>query len=158
MSEFALVVDGQLRETRELAERPVDIPHKKIEWFPVVRSYGEPFNGVVDDEYVFRTVDPSTLPAPVPDAISDWQFFQQLATMNLLSKEEAENAVAIGEIPTTILALVEQLPEEMQFPARMKLKGAVTFRRNNDLTQTIAQLYGFSSEQVDDLFRAASEL
>ena len=158
MSEFALLIGGQLREVRELPDRPENIDHKQIEWFPVLREYGEPFSGVENGSYVFRTPDPATLPPPVPESIADWQFFQQLAVMELITEEEAERAVAPGDIPGTILALIDQLPEEAQFPARIKLKGAVTFRRENELTQTIAQLYGFSDEQVDDLFRSAGAL
>lgn len=158
MSEFALVVSGQLLETRNLPERPPNIEHKSVEWFPVVREYGESFTGVDGDSYVFRTVDPATLPAPVPQSISDRQFFQQLAIQDVITEQEAENAVAIGEIPAAMTALIEMLPEQARFDARMTLKGATVFERHHEMVDTIAWLYGWTSEQVDDLFRAAGAL
>lgn len=158
MAEFALLMAGQFKEFRFYEARPDDIPHKSVEWFPVLREYGEPFEGVDNDQYVVRTVDPATLPPPVPETISDRQFFQQLAILELISEDEAEEAVAAGVLPATLAALVDQLPASQQFPARMLLKGATTFQRNHPMTGVIAQLYGFTSAQVDDLFRAAAAL
>lgn len=158
MAEFALCVGGVLQEFRQLPERPEHIPHKSITWFPVVREYGGPFEGVENDTYVVRTVDPATLPPPVPMAISDRQFFQQLAMMGVITPDDAEAAVATGTLPPAMVELVALLPEQAQFPARMLLKGATTFYRHHEMTDTIAWLYGWSSDQIDSLFRDASVL
>lgn len=161
MAEYALLINNVFQEFRHFREeetQPVDLPHKSVRWLPVVREYGEAFEGTEGSNYVIRTVDPSTLPPPVPEKISDQQFFQQLAIMELITEQEAEEAVAPGTIPASLMALVEQLPEAQQWPARMLLKGSVEFRRNHPMTAVIAQLYGFTPEQVDDLFRAASAL
>ncbi len=158
MAEFALCIGGVFQETRQLPERPKHIPHKSITWFPVLREYGEPFEGVEDDTYFVRTVDPATLPPPVPGAISDRQFFQQLAVMGVVSETDAEAAVATGTLPTAMVELVSLLPEPAQFPARMLLKGATTFYRQHEMTDTITWLYGWTGDQVDQLFRDASAL
>ena len=158
MAEFALLQGGLFAEFRQLPERPVDIPHKYVAWFPVVREYGVPFEGVEGDAYVVRKVDPATLPPPVPPVISDRQFFEQLAYMNVISEADAEAAVATGTLPSAMVDLVSLLPEQAQFPARMLLKGATQFYRQHEMTDTIAWLYGWTSSQVDDLFRSASAL
>ena len=158
MNEFALYMNGEFKEIRRYDEIPADIPHKKVVWYEVVREYGEPFVGLEGGKYVIRKVDPATLPAPVPATISDRQFFQQLASLKLITEEEAEDAVASGVMPASIATLVEMLPEDHRHPARMLIKGATVFERGHAMTETIAQLYGFTSEQVDDLFREASKL
>lgn len=158
MAEFALCHLGVFQEIRQLPERPKHIPHKGFTWFPVVREFGEPFEGVVDDAYVIRTVDPATLPPSVPPSVSDRQFFQQLAVLGVITEDAAEAAVATGTLPEAMVELVAMLPEQAQFPARMMLKGATTFYRHHEMTDTIAWLYGWTSDQIDDLFRNASDL
>lgn len=158
MTEYALYIAGQFREVRRLAERPVDIPHKDVTWHPVVREYGKPGASLEDGTHYIRTVDPATLPPPVPSSISDRQFFQQLAVMKLITEQEAEDAVAAGTIPTSLAALVELLPEQARHGARMLLKGATVFERRHEMTDTIAWMYGFDAAAVDQLFRDASAL
>lgn len=158
MAEFALLISDAFQEIRTLPERPVSIPHKGVAWFPVVRKYGEPFEGVEGDTYFIRTVDPATLPPPVPIVISDRQFFEQMAAAGLATEAEAEAAVATGTLPASLAELVALLPEQAQFKARMLLKGATQFYRQHEMTDTIAWLYGWSETQVDDFFRDAGQL
>lgn len=158
MAEFALLTSGTFQEIRRLPERPVDIPHKGVAWFPVVREYGSPFEGVEGDTYFVRTIDPATLPPPVPFMISDRQFFEQMTAAGLATEAEAEAAVATGTLPASLAELVELLPTQAQFRARMLLKGATQFYRQHEMTDTIAWLYGWSDAQVDDFFRAAADL
>lgn len=89
MAEYALLIKGKKQEFRNYAERPESIPHKGVEWYPVVRGYGEPFEGVDNDSYVVRVVDPSTLPPPIPDRISPRQ--ARLALLSI-GKLDAANA------------------------------------------------------------------
>ena len=63
-----------------------------------------------------------------------------------------------GTIPADMAALVDQLPANQQFTARMLLKGATTFRSDHPLSDLLAGLYGLSEEQKLDLFRVASQL
>lgn len=109
-----------------------------------------------DQVTVTRTYE--LLPEPVPHSISDRQFFQQLAVLGKITEAEAEAAVATGEIPAAMLALVDQLPAEQQFPARMLLKGATVFEYSHPMTSTIASLYDWNETQKADLFRAAAVL
>lgn len=91
-------------------------------------------------------------------AISDRQFFQQLAIDGEITEEEAEAAVATGTIPATLMALVEMLPTERQFGARMMLKGATVIESNHPLTNLIAQLYGWNDDKMKTFFAAAALL
>lgn len=100
----------------------------------------------------------SAVPEPVPDIISDRQFFQELANRSVISQQEALAAVATGAIPAAMLALISQLPEEQQFPAQMLVSGATTFRRSHPIAALIGGLCGWTAEQTDDLWRAAFEL
>ena len=158
MNEFALYIGGEFRELRRYPDRPDDIAHKRVTWHPVVREYGEPGASLENGTHYIRTVDPATLPPPVPPSISDRQFCQQLAVMKLITEQEAEDAVAPGTIPATLAALVEMLPEQARHDARMLLKGATVFERHHEMTDTIAWMYGFDAAAVDQLFRDASAL
>ena len=60
MTEFALLIDGALREIRHYDERPADIPHKKVSWHPVVRDEGPTaFTGLENGDWVIRTALPT---------------------------------------------------------------------------------------------------
>lgn len=90
-----------------------------------------------------------------PETISDRQFFQQLAILGLISQEEALAAVKTGDIPQAMQVLVNQLPQEQQFAAQMLIAGATQFNRSHALTAVIRTLFGWTSEQTDNFWRAA---
>lgn len=158
MTEYALYIGGVFKEVRRYEKQPEDIKHKEVAWYPVVKEYGVPGVSLERGTHYIRTVDPATLPPPVPWSISDRQFFQQLAVMKLITEDEAEAAVATGALPATLAELVELLPEQARHSARMLLKGATVFERGHEMTDTIAWLYGFDSDAVDALFREAANL
>ncbi len=95
---------------------------------------------------------------PVPSEISDRQFFQQMAIEGRITKQEALDAVGSGIIPPAMDGLVNQLPEEQQFAARMLIRGATTFRIGQPVTDLICRIYGMSSDEIDATWRAASQL
>lgn len=105
-----------------------------------------------------RIVELTTVPAIDSISISDRQFFQQLAIEGEITEDEAEAAVATGTIPETLMALVEMLPAEKQFGARMMLKGATTIESDHAMTTLIAQLYGWTEEKMMAFFNAAKML
>jgi len=96
--------------------------------------------------------------AYVPPIISDRQFFQGLAIAGMISEDEAEDAVGPGIIPPPMMALIDQLPEEDRFAARMKLRGATQFLRHDALTETVRDLYGWTSEQTDQFWHDCAAL
>lgn len=139
MAEFALLMGGEFREFRHLEERPPNIPHKAVEWFPVSRVYGDPFEGVEGNAYVVRTVDPATLPAPVPPSVSPRQ--ARLALLAVGKLDAANAAVAQADAATKIA---------WDFSNEV--------RRDDPGVIALAGVVGFSLDQLDQLFRDASKL
>jgi hypothetical protein len=97
-------------------------------------------------------------PDRIPVEISDRQFFQQMAIEGRITQVEALDAVGSGVIPAAMDVLVEQLPENHRFAARMLIRGATTFRRDHPVTELIGQLYGMTAEQIDTTWRNAAKL
>lgn len=95
-------------------------------------------------------------PPPVPESVSDRQFFQALALGGMISEAEALAAVQTGALPAPIAAIVDAMPD--QFAARMLLSGATIFERRHPLTDALAAALGYSPAQTDDLFRGAASL
>lgn len=139
MAEYALLINGEKQEFRHYAERPEHIPHKNVEWYPVVREYGEPFEGVENDAYVIRTVDPDTLPPVVPDRVTPRQ-----ARMALL-------AVGLYE---TVEALVSAQDSEIQ----VAWQYSNFIYRNDPFINGLAELINLTPTDLDNLFIAAKEL
>jgi hypothetical protein len=103
--------------------------------------------------------DPYVAPVPpLPEQISDRQFFQQLALSGIITTAEALAAVKTGEIPVAIQVIVNAMPADQQFNAQMILSGATVFERNHPMTIAIGEAYGWTSEQVDGFFRTAAAL
>jgi len=107
-----------------------------------------------DDPIVVAFLNRLTAPA----AISDRQFFQQLALQGIITQEEALAAVKAGAIPMALQRLINGLPADRQFAATMIITGATTFERNHPLTIAIGAAYGWTSDQMDALFSAAAAL
>ena len=93
----------------------------------------------------------------VPRSISDRQFFQQLAIDGVISEDDAL-ASNSGVIPPQMLAIIESMSADQKFSAKMVVSGATVYERNNAMTIAIGAAYGLTSEQIDDLFRAAVKL
>lgn len=98
-------------------------------------------------------------PPPVPQSISDRQFAHVLALQGLITQEEALALVKTGDVPAALQALVDEIPDPtIKFSAQMLLAGATVFERDHPMTAQLAAGLGMSSEQVDDLWRAAAAL
>lgn len=107
---------------------------------------------VVDDP----PFDPSSL--PVPEEISDRQFAQQLAVAGLISQAEALAFVKTGDIPAALMAIVNSLPSDQQFAAKMLISGATTYNINHPLVGMVAAANGWTDEQTKTFWRAAAAL
>ncbi len=90
--------------------------------------------------------------------ISDRQFFQQLAVMGKITSDEALAYVSTGAIPTSMMTLINQLPPQEQFPAKMLIIGETTFDRYNPLVMELGQMYGMTPDDIDALWAAAARL
>ncbi|WP_312222561.1 hypothetical protein [Rhizobium rhizoryzae] len=101
-------------------------------------------------------VDPP--PAEPVDDISDRQFFQALAVRGDITETEALDAVGPGIIPPAMDALIDQLPQDQRFAARMLIRGATRYERQHPIADLIRSLYGWSNEDADDFWRFAATL
>lgn len=143
---YRLDKDGGIIRDNDGACIPADPANRDyVEYMDWLASGNEP------DPYISE-------PPPVPQEISDRQFFQQLAIMGLISEGEAIAAVSTGTLPPAMAGFVDELPAEQRFAARMALQGATTFVRTNPLVETFGEMQGMTSEQIDDLWRAAAQL
>ena len=111
---------------------------------------------LMTDEEVADADAPKALPPP--QEISDRQFFQQLAIMGLITEAEALDAVGPGILPASMLALIDQLPADQRFPAKITLTGATTFRRDHPLTPVLGGMYGLDDAALDALWAAGAQL
>lgn len=94
----------------------------------------------------------------IPD-ISDRQFFQQAAMMGLITQDEALAAVKTGTIPVVLQGIIDMIPDEgARFAATMMLAGATIFQRKHPFTEQVGGAMGWSAEQLDQFFLAASQL
>lgn len=100
---------------------------------------------------------PPVSTAPFPQAISDRQFFQQLAVAGIITEADALASNA-AVIPAALLTIIEAMPADQQFAAKMLVSGATVYERNHPMTLAIGAARGMTSEQIDDFFRAASVL
>lgn len=98
-------------------------------------------------------------PPVVPQEISDRQFFQQAAILNLITQQEALAAVKTGDVPALLQNIVDTIPDANQkFAAQMLLSGATVFQRNHPLVDNIGIALSWTSEQIDQFFIAAAQL
>lgn len=141
MQPFALLIDNQFQYIRDLSEKPVDIPHKLVTWHDVVREYGEPFEGLENGVWVIRTVDPSTLPPPVPYSIAPRQCRLLLLQQGLLQQ-------------------VEDMIAQQDEATRITWEYALEFRRDDPLLLQLAANMSppLTEAQIDEFFIAASQL
>lgn len=95
---------------------------------------------------------------PLPETISDRQFFQALALQGTITQAEAIAAVATGTIPAALRGFIDVLNGAEAFAAEMLLSGATEFRRHHPLTVAIGQAQGMTPEQIDAFFQFAVTL
>lgn len=153
---IARIENGTIVEYRELGIE--DVPaHKRSIWKPVVYEGSGPQRSVYQEADCVR-IALSAAATHAPRIISDRQFFQQLALLGIITPDEALAAVGPGEIPAAMSAMVDALPSEQQFPARMLLTGATAFDRSHALVPAFAAAFGWTPQQIEDFWIAASAL
>lgn len=102
---------------------------------------------------------PDPDPVPVPQVISDRQFFQQAAILGVITQDEALAAVQTGAIPAVLQTVVDGITDpDQKFAATMLLSGATIFERYHPFTNAVGAALGWTSDQVDQFFVAASKL
>lgn len=103
--------------------------------------------------------DPYVPPPETFPIISDRQFFQALAMTGQITEEEALAAVKTGEIPQVMRNFVESITDpQQQFAVRMLLSGATQFERYHPLVEQFGHAFGWSDQEINDLWRMAATL
>lgn len=138
---YAILDYGEFVEIRSFDSEPPSLPGKPYrEFLPVVREYGEPFTGVENGNWVIRTIDPATLPTPIPQVVSARQ-----ARLALLQND--------------LLATVEQaIASSNNAAIQIEWEYATELRRDNQLVASIGYSLNMTDEQIDQLFLLASTL
>lgn len=117
-------------------------------------------NGAFSEQFLSDD-DPAIIdylhPPVVARSISDRQFFQQLAILGVITEDEALASNA-AVIPAPLLGIIEALPEDQRFAAKMIVSGATTFERSHPMTLAIGAAHGWTAEQIDAFFNAAAAL
>jgi hypothetical protein len=114
--------------------------------------------GMTCNAGVFGPAPEMVIYTPVPATISDRQFYQQLAVAGIITEDEALAAVQTGAIPDALAEIIDGMPSEKKFGAKMMVGGAVSFERDHPLTKEIATAFGMQSNAVDEFFRDAARL
>lgn len=118
----------------EMAPAPEGTPDKKRVRVNTIPSYAAPS-------------------PPVPSSISRRQFFQVLAVREIITRQEALDAVATGAIPEAMEQLIQMLADEdLQWNARMVISGATDFERSNWFVDVFGQLRNMTSGEIDQLW------
>lgn len=132
MNEFALFRDGNLVETRYFDERPANIPHKGVAWYPVQRVAGEPSTGIVGDAYVVSTPPPVVPPRSVHIAWLEAALVEidKLASVEAAVGTASEAAQALWRRATTI---TETDPEVVAIANVLKIDLPALFDRANEI-------------------------
>ncbi len=103
---------------------------------------------------------PTPAPAPVtpiPTQITRRQCAKQMLIMGLITPIEALAMTKSGDCPAMVMALINQLPAEVQIPAQIDF-AAETYLRSNQLLEALMAAAGHDSASVDQFFLAASVL
>lgn len=160
MQTFAHIQDGIVREVLSIPDglvlgEDLYIPAFAAECVPCDETV---VSGMLydADKETFSEAPPPV--RPVPDTISDRQFFQQLATDGDITEDEALAAVTVGSMPQKLSDAVASLPAAQQFPAKMLICGATQFQRSNKMVPLLGQALGKDAAALDTIWTAASEL
>ncbi|MFC5423056.1 hypothetical protein ACFPOB_26250 [Bosea eneae] len=106
-------------------------------------------------------IDPGAPVEPLqfdPAAISDRQFAQQLAVLDVITEAEALAWAARGDLPEAMETAIGQLPEGERFGARMLLSSATTYEFAHPLAAQLGALLGFDEPTRRDFWVAAAAL
>lgn len=137
MLEFALLIDNKFIETRIAPEKPVNIPHKKVVWLPVVRRTGNTEVSMVENEkWVIQTL------------------VQPSADVATVSARQARLALLNANLLDDVESLVATQPASV----RITWEYATEISRDNIILNQLAVNLGLTEEDLDNLFDEARQL
>ena len=90
--------------------------------------------------------------APVPASMSRRQFIIGMLQEGFLTANEAD-LLSEGVIPQVFATVIDGLPVEHRIPAKITIRTATEFYRNNPLMIAGLTVVGATEAQLDDFFR-----
>lgn len=94
-----------------------------------------------------------------PPDITARQFYMQAEKEGFLTKQEVSDALKLKAIPSSIQAVLDSISDpEQKFAAEMQIVAALSFQRNNPLSDMIGAAFGKSAFQIDEFFKDAANL
>lgn len=138
-NDFAMLDYGEFKGIFRYAEKPVLDGKPYRQFYPVKNEYGPDFEGLENGYWVIRHPDPGSLPPPVPYSVTPRQM--RLALLNIGKLSEIEIAVSNSTEANKIT-----------------WEYALSIDREDPLVLFFASELGYTSDQIDDLFRAAEQL
>ena len=88
----------------------------------------------------------------VPMSVTRRQILTGLALVGWITEEEAESALANGARPAAVEAVINGLPEDQRFAARMKWIGFQSAYRDDPMVAALAAIEGKTAQEVDEFF------
>lgn len=100
---------------------------------------------------------PANLPAPVPQEMSFAQLLIGLVTEGWVTEAEGD-AWTNRQLPAAVNDLIAGLPQAQRFAARTRAKLPSVVLRNDPLVVALAAQQGKTPEELDQFFRAYSNV
>lgn len=95
---------------------------------------------------------------PAPARVSALQFIAACAALGYITEAEAESWAAGNALPAAVLAMIASLPQQEQFPARLRALAMTEAERDSPMIAAALSVLGLSEAARDDLFRMAATL
>lgn len=149
---YFLATDGRVFSTAAMAEVPTSDAAYSA-WLGMGLT-ATPWPGAQTAADVRAALAPYGYPC---SSITRRQFYQQCAIAGIITEAEAL-AVANGTLPAALATIVNSMPADQQFGAKMLLIWATEFDRNHPMVAVIAAARNMTDAQVDAFFQAAGVL
>lgn len=111
-----------------------------------------------DGSALVRLPDPPASPPPVPSSVTRRQLLLGLFAGGYITAQEAEAAAATGAVPAILAEVIDAMPEPQAVAARITWASMSVAERSDPMWGAIIAAELATSEQIDDLFRAAATL
>lgn len=108
--------------------------------------------------YVLRNWMMDEPPEEIPEIITSRQFYQQLYIAGIMTANDAMAAAKSGTLSTTITNWIATLPVGQRWPTEIMLSADKIFKRNHPTIIAMIDALGYTPEQGDTFWLAASKL
>jgi hypothetical protein len=99
------------------------------------------------------------LSSSIIPAITNIQFFQQLAVLGAITQAEALAAVGHVATPTVLRRTIDEIEDPAtRFATELYLVGTATFQRAHPAVDALGAVLCLTAEQMNEVFIAASDL